>query len=95
MKPICVPCHRFYRAEKTGYWFVEAMPSGGTSLPEPGQPEGWRPYKVWQGDLWRCQGCGHQTISGVARLPYAEHYQEDFKETVAKLKADQHTVWDC
>ena len=26
MKPICVPCQRFYRPKKNGFMFIEAMP---------------------------------------------------------------------
>lgn len=76
MRPVCAPCQRFFRCEKTGYYFIEAMPVAGVDRPEPGtvSPEHWTPYKVWVGDLWRCEGCGAQVVVGVARSPLSEHY---------------------
>lgn len=87
MKPICVPCRRFYRVQRNGYRFIEAMPKEGR--PEPGlaEAERWTPYKLWVGDLWRCEGCGHELISGVGAGPIAEHYQPDFSEHVASAEA--------
>jgi hypothetical protein len=95
MKPICVPCQRFYRAKKNGFYFIEAMPTNGR--PEPGtqDAENWAPYKVWCGDLWECAGCGHQLVSGVGREPITEHYKPDFAELVKALGADQLQVNDC
>ncbi len=96
MKPICVPCQRFFRAKKTGYYFIEAMPTGIRD-PEPGtaDPAHWTPYKLWVGDLWECQGCGAQIVSGVGRGPIVEHYQDGFADTVARTHADQLQVNDC
>ena len=68
MKPICVKCQRFYRAKKNGYYFIEGMPDTG-ALPGTAEPEKWHPYKVWSGDLWACEGCGHELISGTGRKP--------------------------
>lgn len=95
IKPICVPCQRFYRPKQNGYVFVEGMPVGGGSVP-PGtsHPELWQPYKLWRGDLWECQGCGHQTISGVAYQPISEHYKIDFEKVVAAYGATLQ-VNDC
>lgn len=90
LKPICVPCARFYRPEKNGFTFLEGMPK---SLPdrrvEPGlsEPENWDPYKLWRGDLWKCQGCGHTIVSGVGRDPLDEHYTHTFKQNVKTVEA--------
>lgn len=94
MKPVCVPCQRFYRAKKTGYYFVEGMPKANEARPGTEEPEAWQPYKLWVGDLYECQGCGAQTIVGVAREPIAEHYQKDFKDLVARYGATLQ-VNDC
>lgn len=103
MKPICVACSRFYRPEKTGYYFLEGMPgpvpSGDdsdnlrTAVPGLSEAAHWSPYKLWCGDLWRCPGCGHQIISGVGREPVAEHYEKDFAEQTAN--PDLFQVNDC
>jgi hypothetical protein len=83
LKPICVKCQRFYRPKKNGYGFIEAMPIGGFSAPAGTScPELWTPYKLWRGDLWECQGCGHELVSGVANQPISEHYKPDFKMAV-------------
>lgn len=103
MKPICVPCQRFYRPERNGTPFVEGFPTqvpAAPGVPEhtarPGTSEAdhWEPYKLWSGDLWICHGCGHHIIVGVAQLPVAEHYEADFAERVASLKATIR-VNDC
>lgn len=94
MKPICVPCQRFYRMKKSGRAFIEGMPLNNHARPGNSEPEWWKPYKLWSGDLWECQGCGHQIISGTGMRPIAEHYQPDFQEAVSRNNAD-YQVNDC
>jgi hypothetical protein len=55
---------------------------------------GWRPYKVWCGDMWKCPSCGHELISGVGQEPLREHYQEGFEDLREKLKADAINIVD-
>lgn len=97
MKPICVPCRRFYRMKQGGFYFIEAMPKPGHDRPAPGNamPEAWTPYKVWAGDLWHCPDCGHELVSGTGHHPVAEHYQPDFDAVVVRLDAGQFQVNDC
>lgn len=95
MKPVCVPCQRFFRVWKNGYYFIEAMPKGNVAMPGTIDAESWTPYKLWVGDLWRCEGCGAQIVSGVARDPLAEHYQPGFTDQVKRFGADQLQVNDC
>ena len=85
MKPICISCKLFYRPEKNGYSFIEGAPLDGDQ---------WGPYKLWQGDLWECRGCGNQIIVSVGREPIAEHYEESFADKVAKYGAT-FRVDDC
>ena len=98
MKPICIPCQRFFRQIKTGEYFVEGMPTTATPgvRVEPGtsEPENWKPYKIWSGDRWQCQGCGAEIISGVGRSPVAEHYQPEFEDVRVRLGA-KYQVNDC
>ena len=70
MKPICIPCRRFYRVKQNGYHFIEGMPR-------------------------RCEGCGHETISGVAHFPWAEHYQADFAKVLEETGAKRMQINDC
>jgi hypothetical protein len=86
MKPICVRCQRFYRVKKNGFVFCEMMPKGGfeRALPGTQEPDRWTPYKVWAGDLWRCEGCDHYLVVGVARAPLSEHYMPDFNDELAR-----------
>src|SRR5215204_933512 len=87
LKPVCVPCARFFRPERNGYRFTEGMPDGtwpsglGPTPPGVEHDAYWQPYKLWVGDLWRCQGCGAEIVVGVVAGPVAEHYQEGFAET--------------
>jgi len=94
MKPICVPCQRFFRVKHNGYYFIEAMPKGDSRDPLPGTVDAasWEPYKLWVGDLWACEGCGAQIVSGVASRPIAEHYQPEFAD---KICLSQLQVNDC
>ena len=96
LKPVCVPCHRFFRIVKTGFYFVEGMPSPGEPYPVPGtsEPHRWNPYKIWSGDKWKCEGCGAEIVSGVGMHPIAEHYQTEFQATRARLNAE-YQVNDC
>lgn len=95
MKPICIPCRRFYRVKQNGYHFIEGMPIGANVQPGLIEPEKWTPYKIWVGDLWRCEGCGHETISGVAHFPWAEHYQADFAKVLEETGAKRRQINDC
>lgn len=94
MKPICVKCKRFYRVKRNGYYFVEGMPRVNGALPGTQEPALWQPYKLWVGDLWQCEGCGHETVSGVAQRPIAEHYEADFDAKVA-LSGTDLQINDC
>ncbi len=93
MKPICVPCHRFFRPKQTGIYFIEGMPEY-KALPGNAEPDKWKPYKLWSGDLWECPDCGAQIISGTGRDRIAEHYQPDFQRQVEQLGA-KIQVNDC
>jgi hypothetical protein len=91
-KPICVPCQRFYRPHKNGKAFIEAMPVRPGAVPGTSQPESWKPYKLWMGDQWKCQGCGNEIIVGCGGRPIAEHYEPAFEE---KVKGVELQINDC
>lgn len=95
MKPVCVPCQRFFRPKKNGFYFIEGMPTANDALPGVHEPEKWTPYKLWVSDLMECPGCGAQILSGFGQAPIAEHYQEDFAKRAAALNAHQLQVNDC
>lgn len=92
MKPICVPCQRFYRPEKNGFRFVEGMPINNFAPPGTARPDLWKPWKLWIGDKWKCQGCGHELVVGVGGQ-VSEHYMPDFEKKRA-LGFD-YQVNDC
>lgn len=86
LKPVCVPCQRFFRPEKNGFPFIEGMPRGGVRVPPGTQAPGdWKPYKLWMGDKWKCQGCGQEIVVGVIAGPISEHYKPDFAHDVERL----------
>lgn len=94
MKPICVPCQRFFRPKKTGFSFIEGMPIGNDVKPGLAEPEKWVPYKLWVGDKWECPDCKAVIIVGCAHQPRAEHYQEDFPDLVKAYNAELQ-INDC
>lgn len=95
LKPICVPCQRFFRMQKTGLHFTEGMPAGHRVPPGNSEPDNWRPYKIWSGDVWLCKGCGATIIAGTGREPIAVQHEVTFQETARQLNAAQFQVNDC
>lgn len=91
MKPVCVPCERFMRPKKNGFIFME-----GWQGTEPGKrdPESWKPYKLWAGDLWECPDCHAQTIVGVGARAITEHFNPEFNE-IARRSGATLLVKDC
>ena len=94
MKPICVPCQRFYRPKENGFYFVEGMPSHNGAKPGLQEPESWSPYKLWCGDKWECPDCGASIIVGTGMLPLREQHHDDFREMIDKLNATLQ-IKDC
>lgn len=95
MKPICVPCERFMRPKRNGYFFLEGMPITQPHAIGKGADADWKPYKLWTGDLWECPTCKHQLVSGVPHRPIAEHYEDAFEEKVEAYGAQRLLVKDC
>lgn len=78
LKPICVKCQRFYRPKENGYMFIEGMPICNGAAAGLAEPENWKPYKLWRGDLWECPGCNNPIIVGTGQAPIDEHYTRTF-----------------
>jgi hypothetical protein len=100
LKPVCVKCQCFYRAEHNGHFFTEMMPTGLHHGPPEDRrgtkaPETWEPYKVWVGDLWKCPECQHEIVVGVVGGPVSEHYLPDFDSVMTRYGAGQLKVNDC
>lgn len=96
MKPICVPCQRFYRPKRTGYYFVEGMPKVNGALPGKAEPELWQPYKLWAGDLYACPDCGSEVVVGMGERSLSEHFMPEFQAQVLSLAGDDYLlVKDC
>lgn len=83
---VCVPCRLFYKPKKIGIAIEEGMPRGDGST--------WTPYKLWQGDLWECSGCGSQVVRGFGHEPIAEHYQATYAREVERWRP-MFRVDDC
>jgi hypothetical protein len=93
-KPACPKCQRFFRPKTNGYAFIEGMPIQADAEPGTSQPELWKPYKLWVCDLWECEGCGAEILTGYGRGPVSEHYQPDFDSFVASFGATLQ-INDC
>lgn len=94
MKPVCVKCARFYRPLRNGVYFREGMPVKDHAGPGIANDEQWQDYKLWSGDMWRCQGCDSTIIVGVGAQPISVQHEPDFPEWVARMGAT-FRVNDC
>lgn len=56
-------------------------------------PDAWEPYKLWNGDLWKCPDCGHEIVVGCLNQ-VSEHYKPDWDEMIIQFDP-QITVKDC
>ncbi len=92
-KPVCVACQCFFRPKQNGFGWIEGMPSDGAQRGKR-EPEKWRPYKLWNSDMWECPDCGVQIIVGHGAGPVSEHYKPDFAEMVASYGATLQ-INDC
>lgn len=95
MKPVCIPCHRFFRMKRVGFYFTEGMPIAPNAAPGTSEPEKWKPYKLWVGDRFECEGCGAVILSGFGRGPIRVQHDSDFAAEAKRLGADQFQVNDC
>jgi len=94
LKPICVKDHVFYTPKKNGVYITEGYPIGYAARGLD-QPDAWKPYKIWQVDLWECPECGNQIYSGSGIHPIRENHHHDFHSMQERLGADQYQVNDC
>jgi hypothetical protein len=95
VKPICVSCERFMRPKRNGICFVEGMPTGNSARPGKAEPNKWKPYKLWAGDLWHCPDCRTEIVVGVGMRPLMEHYQDGFIENIVGSGGMKLFVKDC
>jgi hypothetical protein len=91
-KPACLSCRRFYRPYRNSVFITEGMPVTTPAQSGWAEPGKWKPYKVWQADMWKCQGCGHELITGWGLQPYSEHYKDEFGKALA---LSQWQINDC
>lgn len=80
-KPVCVKCQCFFRPKQNSFPWIEGMPEQGAQrgLRE---PDRWKPYKLWNSDMWECPDCNIQIIVGHCSHPVSEHYMPGFKDKV-------------
>lgn len=64
MKPVCVQCKREMKCDKNGAAVL-------INVVHPGRPDQPRPYELWYGDRWKCEGCGVAVVCGMAASPVA------------------------
>ena len=66
-------CGRFMRPKQNSVT-VEELLEDGTG------------YKLWDADLYACEECGAEVITGFGRSAFAEHYQPDYDAQRARLQ---------
>jgi hypothetical protein len=94
LKPICVSCGTFFKPVKSGIRVLEQMPKIPQAVPGIVAADDWRPYKIWQADLYECRSCGSQVVSGYGLNPIAIQHMPDFKKMLEEHPPDV-TVNDC
>lgn len=98
-KPACAKCGLFFRPKRNGQVFEEGMPNGFDKqvryTADDGTP--WSSYKLWNGDLWECQGCGAQILVGAhPTQPMAEHFHADYESKRTAYGGDSIPfIHDC
>lgn len=92
MKPICIPCQRFFKVIKNDYYFTEGSPATRGTNPAIADKGHWKPYRIWAGDQYKCPGCGTEIISGIGHGPLAIQHEPDFKAKHTSLGADRLQV---
>jgi hypothetical protein len=72
------------------------MPVGSRvqSLPGKEHANEWKPYKLWQADLYRCHGCGAEIVVGFGANPVCEKHMVEFEKTFTNFPPSV-TVNDC
>ena len=65
-------CGRFMRVKENNVTVEELLEDG-------------RPYKLWYADLWACEECGTEIITGFGQRPRAESWQEEYAEERARF----------
>ncbi len=52
-----------------------------------------KPWRLWSADLWECPSCGARSILGFGAHHYAEHYEADFDDVLARVEKRGHVHW--
>ena len=65
-------CGRLMRVKRNSVTVEELLQDGA-------------PYKLWDADLFFCENCQHEVITGFGRGPLAEHYEPTYATTRAGL----------
>ena len=89
-RPVCVKCKLFYRPKKNGVRWEEQLPVNLDRTKYPIATE-WKPYKVWDSDLWECRGCGTEIIVGHGQTAIMEHFEGGYPGSIELLLS----VEDC
>jgi hypothetical protein len=58
-------CGRFMRPKKNCVTVEELLEDG-------------RPYKLWDADLYACEECGTEVITGFGKVPIVEHWESRY-----------------
>jgi len=76
MKMVCAECNFELSTEQNGIFVIEMADFG--------------PYKIYSADLYKCAGCGKETVAGFATNPYSEHFEDGFQNVLERVKSGRH-----
>lgn len=77
---VCVKDGAFLKIKQSGVAFEELAQLGDSA------DRDWYPYKLWLADLYACERCGVEVITGTGRQPVAEHFQIGYAPAVGRHK---------
>jgi hypothetical protein len=80
-KILCPECQVEFRLETNGVKVKETFQAGQ------------QVYRIWDADLWRCPRCGIQVVAGFGNRPLAEHFEDNFKEVLARVEGGHDPVF--
>ena len=75
MKPACVRCGLKLKCHRIGQPVVETSDAGKEN-----------DCRLWMTDIHKCPGCGVEIILLFGAQPIAEHYQDDYTETLKRFE---------
>lgn len=70
---VCAECGMHMRCRKNEVYVIEMATFG--------------PAAIWYADLWECEACKREIVTGFGQRQIVEHYEDKFAQWLEKAKA--------